>query len=440
MPQREGGEKPPGSKVAALAAKQFEARRDAVKTGLVMNRDGTAPIGRIDNIEHILGNDPRWQGVLGFCEFSFRVMKRKPPPFDQGAVTGEWADEDTARTRIWLAREYAMGSGTADVEDATLVVAKAQPFHPVREYLEGLAWDGNERLGCWLTDYLGAEFTPYSSLVGSRWMISAVARAMRSPVKVDHVLILYEPNQGAGKSTAFKVIGGEWFSDTHFTIGDKDAYQQLQGVWICELAELDAFNKAESTRAKAFFSAMTDRYRPSYGRRARDFPRQFLFCGTTNVQTHLRDPTGNRRYWPVTVGAFDLEALAHDRDQLWAEALHLYRQGAIWWPQPGEESAMVAAEQDQYRQGDAWEDLVLRWVDDAERRRTEHFTLDEIMAGALQLDAGHMKPPEQKRVVEILHSMGWRQRRITSKDSAGRTHRPRVYVRPPEAKASGVSG
>lgn len=373
--------------------------------------------GNIFNAQLVLMNHTDWKGVLGYCDFSYRIIKRKLPPY-HNAVLGEWTDADTARLRIWLCEKFSFTPKTADADDAVMVAAQAQRFHPVREYLEALRWDGTERLDEWLHTYLGATVvgrTPkevgenfdvlkYQKLVGRMWMISAVVRVMRPPVKVDSVLIL-EGLQGLGKSTALKILGGEWFSDTHFALGDKDGYQQMQGVWICELAELDSFNKAESTRAKQFFGSDKDRYRPSYGRRAQDFSRQCVFAGSTNQDSYLKDPTGNRRYWPILCMKLDIEALERDRDQLWAEAVHCYREGARWWVAE-DEKYLFEEQQEKRFESDAWEELIVGWLSDVVNRGRDP-TITEIMQGALKLEPVQIKPPEQTRVGRIMSRLGW---------------------------------
>ena len=219
--------------------------------------------------------------------------------------------------------------------------------------------------------YLGAEDTPLNRAFGSRWMISAVARIMQPGAKVDHMLILEGP-QGAKKSSALKVLAGaEWFTDELAEIGSKDAAQQMRGIWIIEIAELDAIGRAEVSRIKAFLTRTTDRYRPPYERYVVEVPRQCVFAGSVNPDTYLRDETGNRRFWPVRCGRIDLDALRRDRDQLWAEAVARYREGAIWWLDEPELIAEVKAEQDQRYHADAWDSRIDRWLV-FERRRVNH--------------------------------------------------------------------
>ena len=355
----------------------------------------------IGNTKLVLENDERWSGVIAYCDFSYRVMKRRPPPFAEGAV-GEWTDTDTDRLRIWLSEKYSFTPKTADALGAVVVAAEANRFHPVREYGASLIWDGVHRLDFWLHLYLGAEATIYNSLVGKMFMLGAVARVEQPPVKMDNVLI-FEGLQGLGKSTALKILAGDWFTDTPLVLGDKDGFQQMQGVWIIELAELDSFNKAEHTRAKQFFGSQTDRFRPSYGRLTQTFPRQCVFAGSTNQSEYLRDATGNRRYWPVSCTFMDAEALARDRDQLWAEAWHRYREGEKWWPD--EKHRHLFEEQQERRfEADVWEELIERWLRSTTRDRV---LMHEIMEEALGLEASQMKPPEQKRVGMIMSHLGW---------------------------------
>ena len=158
------------------------------------------------------------------------------------------------------------------------------------------------RLEEWVITYLGAEDTPLNRAVGSRWMISGVARILQPGAKVDHMLILEGP-QGAKKSSALKTLAGaEWFTDELAEIGSKDAAQQMRGIWVIEIAELDAISRAEVSRIKAFLSRTTDRYRPPYERYVVEMPRQCVFAGSVNPDTYLRDETGNRRFWPVRCG------------------------------------------------------------------------------------------------------------------------------------------
>lgn len=382
------------------------------------------------NVRLILENDPRWEGVLGYCEFSYQVMKLRDPPL-RNASRGEWDDGDTASLRHWVAECFEVEPKTSDVIDAVLAAARAQPFHPVKDYLNSLEWDGTQRLPLWLNTYLGADDLmddekdearriAYLQAVGVKWMVAAVARVMQPPVKVDNVLIL-EGVQGMGKSTVFGILGGEWFTDSHFNIGDKDGMQFLRGTWIVELAELDSLNKVEATRAKQFFGSAKDRYRASFGRTVQEWPRQCVFAGTTNQDSYLKDPTGGRRYWPVSCNEIDFDLLRADRDQLWAEAVHRYRQGEIWYV-AADERHLFEAEQEERFNPDAWEAIISNWLDDyiAEPRAPGvqvMVTAGDVFTEALRMDAAHMRPPEQQRVGQIMGRLGWRKRRRGARGS-----------------------
>jgi len=402
------------------------------------------------NVRAILEHDPAWKGVIAWCEFSARIIKRRVPPYARGE-TGEWTDADDADLRYWLAGRYRIEPKGQDLGDAVLGAARGAAFHPVREYLDALEWDGTERISHWLRDLLGAH-TPdddarldnrirpeeaarrrdrgerYLSLVGSMFLIQSVARVRQPGCKADTVLIL-EGEQGRRKSTALRTLyGAAWFSDTPIDIGSKDAYEAVRGLWCIEMAELDALNKADSTRAKAFFSSANDRYRPSYGRRAQAFPRQCVIAGTTNQHEYLRDTTGNRRYWPVRCDLIDIEALAGVRDQLWAEADWRFRHGEPWWP--SEEDKAIFAEQQEYRtELDAWEALVLAYlherVDKLAGNIQEVFiTQDEIMSEGLRLDPANMRKPEQTRVGMLMQKLQWERARRTVHGSRIRGYTP----------------
>jgi len=255
--------------------------------------------------------------VLAFNEFAFGTVALKPAPWGV-VLKGEWTDHEDRLAADWLQKQGILVS--VDVAgQAIQTAARDRPIHPVKSYLHGLKWDGVPRVDTWLSDYLGAENTGYARAVGSRWLLSAVARIFRPGAKADCCLILEGP-QGIRKSTALKTLAGEFFTDELADLGSKDAAMQTRGVWIIELSELDSLSHSEVARIKAFMSRTTDRFRPPYGMRLVESPRQCVFAGTVNHSTYLRDETGGRRFWPITCGRIEVEALARDRDQLWAEA------------------------------------------------------------------------------------------------------------------------
>ncbi|NMY76834.1 VapE domain-containing protein [Pseudomonas sp. WS 5071] len=379
-------------------------------------------IAHMQNVELILGNDERWAGVIAFSAFSSKIVKLRTPPY--GGGTGDWGDIDDIRVMKWLAQQYNLRVKASSVIEAVSVVAHDHSFHPVRNYLNKLEWDRVPRLDTWLNTVMGVAQSGYSAKVGKRWMISAVARVMRPGCKADSVMIL-EGGQGEGKSTAMSILGGDWFMDTPFALGDKDGFQAIRGKWIIELGELDSFNKAESTKAKQFFSASTDTYRESYGRRTNDVPRQCVFVGTTNQDEYLKDATGNRRYWPVACTKVDLEQLREIRDQLWAEAMFCYEAGEIWWVNR-DETAMFSEAQDERFVVDEWEGPILNWLEESQIGETTSGS--EVLASALKLDFGHWGKPEQMRVGAIMHRLGWRRVRLPALAKSGQ--RPWAYKKP----------
>ncbi|MFO1413940.1 MAG: virulence-associated E family protein [Burkholderiales bacterium] len=400
--------------------------------GLRLN-DKRKPIGCLENVVTLLLTQKEWQGVLAFNELSLAIEKRQAPPFECG-VLGEWTDKDDNEARLWFSEKFDVRVPVADVAAGASIVAGRNTYHPIREYLDGLTWDGTARLATWLQRYLGAEAprddarTPeYYQKAGAWWLTSAVARIYAPGAKADHVLLL-EGEQGIGKSSALSILFGDWFSDTPLRIGDKDSYGALRGVWCIELAELDSLNRAESSASKALFSSRVDKYRPPYGHRDIQAPRQCVFAGTVNHDEYLRDSTGNRRYWPVRCTELRLrgpDSLEEVRDQLFAEAVAAYRAGAPWYPQTSDDKELFREQQAARELGDVYEDMIRTYV-----ANKSEISMREIFEDCLNTEPAKMTRAEQSRVGEVMKKLGWRKRR----ESTGR--RSYIYVRPRDATAA----
>jgi predicted P-loop ATPase len=390
------------------------------------------------NVITALSNDEAFAGALVFDDFRQEIIVSRNLPWDESVppLPRAWSDADDVRCAEWLQRRE-INVAPVMVSRSVGAVAREVRVHPVRDYLNHLRWDGVPRLAQWTVSYLGADETELNKTFGARWMISAVARVIQPGIKADHMLILEGP-QGSKKSSAIKTLAGaDWFTDEIAEIGSKDAAQQMRGIWIIEIAELDAISRAEVSRIKAFLTRTTDRYRPPYERYIVTVPRQCVFAGSVNPETYLRDETGNRRFWPVRCGSIDLDALARDRDQLWAEAVARYRDGAIWWLDEPELVASAKAEQDQRYHADAWDARIDRWLV-YERRRVNHgygnyddwrdeeverpspltdTTVGEILEGALSIEPARWTRADQMRVTAYLKARGWERYQVRKGES-----------------------
>lgn len=290
----------------------------------------------IENVVLILQHDPSLAGRLAFNEMSHNIVAVQALPWRAVSGESQWVDADDAALRYYLEKVYGL-SGKDKIFDAVNVVAMQHSFHPVRDYLDACAWDGVPRVETLLVDYLGAEDNEYTRAVTRKSLVAAVARIYRPGCKFDYMLTL-RGRQGLGKSALIAKLGGPWFSDSFTTMQGKDAYEQVQGVWIMEVGELAGMRKAEAETIKLYVSKQADRFRPAYGRRLQEFPRQCIFIGTTNETQFLRDTTGNRRFWVVDTPNTPDHDLWSDLTpetvaQVWGEAVQLYKKGeALFLP------------------------------------------------------------------------------------------------------------
>ena len=270
--------------------------------GSQTNRSGL--VSNLNNAMTML-SAPAWHGVFIFDEMDGLTKMAAVPPSGVGiAFDGprELTDTDISKVQAFLQSEGLSTVSEGSVAAAIKTIADNNKVHPVRDRLSALEWDGTARLDTWLCDYLGAEETPYTRGIGAMSLIAAVARIFQPGCQVDHMLVL-EGKQGAGKSTACRVLAGGFFSDSlPARLNDKDASLHLRGKWIVEVPEMAAMTKADAADLKSFISRREERYRPPYGRTEVVQKRQCVFIGTTNESIYLRDSTGGRRFWPVRGG------------------------------------------------------------------------------------------------------------------------------------------
>ena len=411
--------------VSIAAAKKPRRRSPPWLDGAIKDERGRIlPILR--NAAIALRAAPELNDSFRFDELQRLVIVDKPLPLADGAEPRNTShprpltDGDVSQVQEWLQHMGVPKIGREITGQALELRAQERSFHPVRDYLDPLKWDGVDRLGSWLTRYMGAAELPYSRAIGRMFMIAAAARVYEPGSKADYVVV-FEGPQGVGKSRACAALGEKWFSDSLPDVTrDKDAAQHLRGKWIIEISELSALGRAEAEALKSFISRPVERYRPPYGREEVIEPRQCIFVGTTNRATYLGDDTGGRRFWPVKVGRVDVDALVSDRDQLFAEAVTAYRNGEQWWPDEAFERDHIRAEQEARFEVDAWEAGIARFL--AGRTRVQ---ISEIAYQALDIVAAKVGTAEQRRISRILARLGWtserdwRGRFYSSPDGAG---------------------
>lgn len=287
-----------------------------------------------NNIRIIIENDPYLKDRIALNEFSHMTMIRGDLPWHklENPQDGDvYSERDDATLREYIEKYYEIND-PGRVNDAVMVTEERNKYHPIRDYISSITWDGTSRVESLLIDYLGAADSKYVRTVTRKSLAAAVARVFQPGVKFDYMLVMVG-KQGIGKSHIVRLLGQSWFSDSFSTVQGKEAYEQLQNAWLIEVAELSATRKAEAEAVKHFISKCEDSYRVAYGRRVSKFPRQCVFFGTTNDQEFLRDKTGNRRFWPVVLGLNKAKKdlwehmTKEEIDQIWAEAYVLWEQG-----------------------------------------------------------------------------------------------------------------
>jgi predicted P-loop ATPase len=383
----------------------------------------------VGNVIRALEHEPELTNAFAYdemlrAEVLLRPLFRAEPNFQQRPVT----DADVTAVQTWLQWKGFRKLGPGAAHEAVNKHARDHAFHPVRDYLNALNWDGKPRVSTWLTTYAGApstmtnDETGYVEEIGKMFLIGMVARALQPGCKLDYMLIL-EGIQGTQRSTFCTILAGDYFSDQLPKIASKECSQHLRGKWLIEVPERP-LRDATVDEFKEFLTRQVERYRPPWGKKEVHEPRQCVFIATTNKDIYLRDETGNRRFWPVKTGDLDLDALRQDRDQLFAEAVQLYHGGVHWWPDADFEQQHIVPEQENRYEQDVWEPLIRDYLDILhvpKRTSILHIAVNvlgyETEPPLIQPQGQPQEPrktpinrfgtAEQRRVTAILRHLGW---------------------------------
>lgn len=405
------------SKRTTAIQKKSEAWLTALEWSKGSRQSPPRPLRTLRNTMLALRHCPAWKGLLRKNNFSGRIELTRDVPQATGGATGDgskvWNDDLLAPAIAWCQEHIGWEPTTHWMQMAVVAAAGETSYHPVRDYLEALRWDGVLRLDTLLQRLFGAQDTPFIRAVGCKWMISAVARITRPGCQVDHMIVL-EGAQGIRKSTALRTLVGEaWFRNTPLDLRDKDAYMALRGCWVYEFDELDSLRGRDLSKVKSFITGRVDSYRVPYKSSTDDVPRECVFAGSTNEEQYLSDPTGNRRFWPVLCGAINVQGIAAERDQLWAEARARFESDESWWIADPELEAEAQEQQSERVGADPWLSTIAeRYEALLPSRKAEGVTSEYVLTDWLDVKMGSIKRPDEGRVGHLLRQIGLDRRRV----------------------------
>lgn len=392
----------PIAEITNIKNRKAMAADDVWKSGLLLNEKGIMKPKSLENAVLFLTHHGSMRNKLFYDEFARKIYINGECPWDNRPATRVITDADEVKAKQWLETQ-GLTLSVNETNQAILSVATDNAINPLKEYLNNLKWDGKDRCTNWLNYYMGAEDNDYCKLIGRKFLIGAVARALDPGCQVDTMLILEGP-QGKRKSSAIAALfGRRWFTDELSELGSKDAAQQLQGRWAVEISELEALRRSEATAIKAWLTRRIDIYRPAYGRNVIEAPRTCVLVGTTNAATYLHDETGARRFWPILIKQIDIEAILADRDQLWAEAVAAHNTNERWWLDEDEQSKIAAPHQKERYVSDAWAEKLDNYL-----KNKDEVSVNEIMDSCLFVPTERQNQSVIKRVSNHLIIHGWK--------------------------------
>jgi hypothetical protein len=377
----------------------FEAMELLARHGILLAVNSRQePYPNLDNCIAVLQGHPRFAGRIWYDTFHQEIMTTWDCEEPR-----HWVDADRLRVATVFQRDFGLAKfGDEIVEKAAIAMAHADQRDELRDWLEALRWDGTPRLDTWLQCAVGAPHDEYHQAVGRNFILSMVARGLLPGCKAD-AMPVFEGAQGAGKSRLLAILGGNYYAELTESLDTKDFFVVIQGKWLVEIAELDAFRRADVTRIKQVLSSQNDRCRLPYAKRAADLPRRVVFAGTTNESQYLKDSTGARRFWPLEVARIDHGWLEQNRTQVFAEAVERWKERATWWEVPAD----AAKEQTEARrEADAWEAPIAEYC----LGRSEVMVADVLHAVGIELH--RQGKAEQMRAARALAAAGYQRRKV----------------------------
>lgn len=382
------------------------------------------PIVNVHSVSLLMAALPEFKGMFWYDEFHQKYYTTMPMPRSTGFVMRD-VREFSQVDNLYLLKFFQSNIGLSKLSDdmlykAVIMYSQMNTRNEVKEWFDSLKWDGIERLSHFFPECYGAQENEYTMAAGRNFWTGMVARVYRPGCQLDTMVVL-EGGQGIYKSQSLKAIGGKWYTEISTAVDRQDFYQVLHGNILLEIAELNAFSKADVTKIKQVISCQTDRYRAPYARGPENHPRQSVFVGTTNESHWLRDHTGGRRFWPIRCKNIALQKIKDDREQLFAEAVVRYKAGEDWYKMPKD---LTSDEQEQRREVDEWQDRIEDYV--CRPGNPGYCMVLEIAENALKFDAKNVDSRVQRRIATVLSVIGWEKSTKRYGDKLKRVWRPKI--------------
>lgn len=360
-----------------------------------------------------------------------RIEYKKVPNWNYDASVNDNMEEfDLIALKGFLTKNYGFTPTKEDIFDAVKEVSRRNSYHPIKDYLRDLRWDGIKRLDYWLSSICGVNNNQYIMDVGRKIFVAMVKRIHEPGCQFDYLPVL-EGVQGIRKSTLIKSIVGDnkYYGSVSFHLNDKAFIENMQGKWILEVEEMSGQNKQEVERVRALISKTKDTMRMTYERVPEDYKRQSIMIGTRNPipgdDKWLYDPAGNRRFWPIICnGAINIDLLLENRDMFFAEAMSLYKDGEEIWLNDKDVEKFATKEQEMRQMDDPWEDIIVNWLETKAMSLSSHVTVNQIAIECLLINPERITRFVSSRIGRVLSKTDW----VKLKETTGK--RKQYYIPP----------